>query len=185
MSLTTKRLARHRLRFDAGDPQGTSTPSKARAVQAMLHEGYNLDGAAPGAGLEQAARHRPREDPHLPDAGQQLVGSGAMPASAIDNVLAILTGSPTLADAAIANGTIEGPNLARDPAWAINRAVSAAPKAKWRAAPPDDLRRAPHQGPADHQQERPRAAHRGPTSCTARSSSTPPDRRVHWLDGPV
>jgi ParB/RepB/Spo0J family partition protein len=110
---------------------------EARAVQAMLDEGYTNDGAAQALGWTKQRVSARAKILTLPDTAQQLVASGAIAVSAIDNLLAILTVSPPLADAviaAISTDVIDGANLVRDPAWAINRAISTAPQGKWLAA---------------------------------------------------
>jgi ParB/RepB/Spo0J family partition protein len=110
---------------------------EARAVQAMLDEGYTNDGAAQALGWTKQRVSARAKILTLPEAGQQLVGSGAIPVSAIDNLLAILAVSPPLADAviaAISTDAIDGAGLVRDPAWTIQRAVDVAPKGKWLAA---------------------------------------------------
>jgi ParB/RepB/Spo0J family partition protein len=111
---------------------------EARAVQAMLDEGYTNDGAAQALGWTKQRVSARAKILTLPDAAQQLVGSGAIAVSAIDNLLAILTVSHDLADtviAAISTDAIDGTSLVRDPAWTINRALGAASKGKWLAAP--------------------------------------------------
>lgn len=62
---------------------------EARAVQAMLDEGYTLDGAAQALGSSRQLVTARVKILKLPAVGQQLVGSGEIPVSAIDNLLAI------------------------------------------------------------------------------------------------
>lgn len=59
----------------------------------MLDEGYTIDGAAQALGWAKQRVTVRAKILTLPDAAQQLVGSGAIPVSAIDNLLAILAGT--------------------------------------------------------------------------------------------
>ena len=64
-SATTRASARTARRRTS--TASSSTPlEEARAVQAMLDDGYTLDGAAQALGWSTPARRRPREDPQAP-----------------------------------------------------------------------------------------------------------------------
>jgi len=109
---------------------------EAKAVQAMLDEGYTLDGAAQALGWTRQLVTARAKILKLPLAGQQLVGSGEIPVSAIDNLLAITAVSPAIADAVvltIATGEVAGSQLVRDPSWTIGRALHNAPKGTFGA----------------------------------------------------
>jgi ParB/RepB/Spo0J family partition protein len=62
---------------------------EAKAVQAMLDEGYTADGAAQALGWSRQLVTARAKILKLPAVGQQLVGMGEIPVSAIDNLLAI------------------------------------------------------------------------------------------------
>ena len=109
---------------------------EARAVQAMLDEGYTHDGAAQALGWSRQLVNARAKILRLPAAGQQLVGTSEIPVSAIDNLLAIVAVSPPLADAvvaAIASGDIDGSQLVNNAGWAIGRALHDAPKGTFGA----------------------------------------------------
>jgi hypothetical protein len=62
----------------------------------------------------------------LPDIGQQLVGTGAISLSALDNLLAIGDVSPTITQAlvdAVAADKFAGAQIAGNPGWAIGQAL--------------------------------------------------------------
>lgn len=104
---------------------------EARAVKAMLDDGFTLAGAAQALGWSAqlvSARARLLE---LPEAGQQLVGAGEIPVGAVENLLELAAISQPLADAAIdsvTKGVYDGALLARDPAWAVGETIRRAPK---------------------------------------------------------
>ena len=75
---------------------------EAKAVQAMLDEGYTLDGAAQALGWSRQLATARAKILKLPEVGQQLVGSGEIPVSAIDALLAIADVSPQLGEALVA-----------------------------------------------------------------------------------
>ncbi|MEJ7784820.1 MAG: ParB/RepB/Spo0J family partition protein, partial [Solirubrobacteraceae bacterium] len=109
---------------------------EARAVQAMLDEGYTLDGAAQALGWSRQLVTARAKILKLPETGQQLVGSGEIPVRAIDNLLAIGDVSPQLAEAVvatIADGRVAGTQLVGNPAWAVGQALRAAPKGTFGA----------------------------------------------------
>ena len=76
---------------------------EAKAVQAMLDEGYTLDGAAQALGWSRQLVTARSKILTLPEVGQALVGSGEIPVSAIDTLLAIADVSPQLAEALVAS----------------------------------------------------------------------------------
>ena len=99
---------------------------EARAVQAMLEEGYTLDGAATALGWSRslvAARAKILE---LPEAAQQLIGSGQLPLSATALVAKIAAVSAELCEATlalIASGQASGEQLLSSPGWVIGHAL--------------------------------------------------------------
>jgi hypothetical protein len=99
---------------------------EARAVQAMLDEGYTPEGAAQALGWSAQRVAARTKILKLSDAGQQLVGSGALPLGAIDNVLAVGDVSAPVMEAivaAIGSQVIDGAQIAANPAWAIRQAL--------------------------------------------------------------
>ena len=91
---------------------------EAKAVQAMLDEGYTLDGAAQALGWSRQLTTARAKILKLPEAGQQLVGTGEIPVSAIDTLLAITDVSPKIAEAlaaSIAAGTSPGRSSSTTP----------------------------------------------------------------------
>ncbi|MEA2350425.1 MAG: ParB family transcriptional regulator, chromosome partitioning protein, partial [Thermoleophilaceae bacterium] len=97
---------------------------EARAVQAMLDEGYTLDGAAQALGWTRQLAGARAKILKLPALAQQLVGSGQIPVSAVENLLTVNVVSPPLAQgvaAAVAAGDVHGGELASSPGWAIGR----------------------------------------------------------------
>jgi ParB/RepB/Spo0J family partition protein len=100
---------------------------EARAVQAMLDEGYTPDGVAQALGWSRQLVTARAKILRLPAIGQQLVGSGEIPVSAIDTVLAIGAVSPAIAGAlceAIATQQIAGSQLVGAPGWAMARSCA-------------------------------------------------------------
>ena len=98
---------------------------EARAVQAMLDEGYTLDGAAQALGCSRQLVTARAKILKLPELGQQLVGAGTIAVSAIDVLLAIGDVSPQMADAVvewIAAGN-SGSQLANNAGWVIGQAL--------------------------------------------------------------
>jgi ParB/RepB/Spo0J family partition protein len=109
---------------------------EARAVQAMLDEGYTLDGAAQALGWSRQLVTARAKILKLPAVGQQLVGAGEIPVSAIDNLLAIGGVSPPLVQAVvdtIAAGKVSGSQLVGNPAWAVGQALRDGPKGTFGA----------------------------------------------------
>ena len=99
---------------------------EARAVQAMLDEGYTLDGAAQALGWSAQRVAARAKILKLSDAGQQLVGTGALALGAIDNLLSVGDVSAPVMEAivtAIGREVIGGGDFARNPAWAIQRSL--------------------------------------------------------------
>jgi ParB/RepB/Spo0J family partition protein len=104
---------------------------EARAVQAMLDDGYTLDGAASVLGWSRALVAARAKILDLPEHAQQLVGSGHIPVSVVDSVLAINTVSPELTGAlaaAIVEGDVRGSDLRGNLGWVLGRAMGHAPK---------------------------------------------------------
>ena len=99
---------------------------EAKAVQAMLDEGYTLDGAAQALGWTRQLTTARAKILKLPEVGQQLVGTGEIPVSAIDTLLAITDVSPQIAEAlaaSIAAGTVAGSQLVHNAGWAVGQAL--------------------------------------------------------------
>ena len=104
---------------------------EARAVQAMLDEGYTLDGAAQALGWTRQLAGARAKILKLPPVAQELVGSGEIPVSAVENLLTVATVSAPLAQAvaeAIAAGDLRGSELATNPGWAVGRSAVYLPK---------------------------------------------------------
>jgi hypothetical protein len=102
---------------------------EARAVQAMLDEGYTPDGAAQALGWSRQLVTARAKILKLPAVGQQLVGMGEIPVSAIDNLLAIGEVSEPIVQAvveAIATQQIGGSQLLNNAGWAIGQALRGA-----------------------------------------------------------
>ena len=113
---------------------------EARAVAAMLEQGYTPDGAATILGWAKQRVTARAKILELPEAAQELVGSGAIPVGGVDALLTIAAVSPKLcallADViaqADADGHAIGAELARDPSWLLNRALSEHPDQVWAA----------------------------------------------------
>ena len=99
---------------------------EARAVQAMLDEGYTADGAAQALGWSAQRVAARAKILKLSDAGQQLVGTGALALGAIDNLLSVGDVSVPVMEVivtAIGRQVIGGGDFARNPAWAIQRSL--------------------------------------------------------------
>ena len=99
---------------------------EAKAVQAMLDEGYTLDGAAQALGWTRQLTTARAKILKLPEAGQQLVGAGEIPVSSIDTLLAITDVSPQIAEAlaaSIAAGTVARSQLVHNAGWAVGQAL--------------------------------------------------------------
>ena len=102
---------------------------EARAVQAMFDEGYTADGAAQALGWSRQLVTARAKILKLPTVGQQLVGMGEIPVSAIDNLLAIGEVSEPIVQAvvdAIATQQIAGSQLLSNAGWAIGEAMRGA-----------------------------------------------------------
>lgn len=109
---------------------------EARAVQAMLDEGYTADGAAQALGWSRQRVTARAKILGLPADGQRMVGTGEIPVSAIDNLLAIVAVSPPLAEAVvdvIAARDVDGSQLVGNAGWAVGRALDRAPKGTFGA----------------------------------------------------
>ncbi|MCA1677928.1 MAG: hypothetical protein LC777_02740 [Actinobacteria bacterium] len=102
---------------------------EAKAVQAMFDEGYSADGAAQALGWSRQLVTARAKILKLPAVGQQLVGMGEIPVSAIDNLLAIGEVSEPIVQAvveAIATQQIKGSQLLSNPGWAVGQALRGA-----------------------------------------------------------
>jgi hypothetical protein len=99
---------------------------EARAVKHMLDEGYTLDGAASVLGWSGKLVSARAKILELPEAAQQLLGSGELPVSAVPILTKIAEVSTDLCEATlapIAAGEISGEQFASNPAWAIGHAL--------------------------------------------------------------
>ena len=99
---------------------------EAKAVQAMLDEGYTLDGTAQALGWSRQLVTARAKILKLSKAGQQLVGAGEIPVSAIDVLLTIADVSPQIAHAICASvgaGAVAGSQLVNNAGWAISQAL--------------------------------------------------------------
>ena len=99
---------------------------EAKAVQAMLDEGYTLDGAAQALGWSRQLAAARAKILKLPEVGQQLVGTGEIPVSAIDTLLAVADVSPQIAHAictSVGAGAVAGSQLVNNAGWAIGQAL--------------------------------------------------------------
>jgi ParB/RepB/Spo0J family partition protein len=104
---------------------------EAKAVQAMLDEGYTLDGAAQALGWSRQLASARAKILKLTEVGQALVGTGEIPVSAIDMLLVIADVSPQIADAictSIGAGAVAGSQLVNNAGWAIGQALRDAGK---------------------------------------------------------
>jgi ParB/RepB/Spo0J family partition protein len=102
---------------------------EARALQAMLDEGYTPDGAAQALGWSAQRVAARTKILKLSDAGQRLVGTGALPLTAIDNLLRVGDVSQPVMEAivtAITRNVIDGGQFLNNPAWVIQRALNMA-----------------------------------------------------------
>jgi len=100
---------------------------EARAVQAMLDEGYTPDGVAQALGWSRQLVTARAKILRLPAVGQQLVGTGEIPVSAIDTLLLIGAVSQPIAEGlceAIAAHDVAGSQLVSSPGWAIGRVLT-------------------------------------------------------------
>jgi ParB/RepB/Spo0J family partition protein len=99
---------------------------EARAVAHMLDEGYTLDGAASVLGWSSKLVSTRAKILDLPQLAQQLLGSGALPVSAVGTLTKIAEVSPELCDAVlapVAEQQISGVQFANDPARTIGYAL--------------------------------------------------------------
>ncbi len=99
---------------------------EARAVAHMLKEGYTLDGAASVLGWSSKLVGARAKILELPEAAQQLIGSGELPVGAVATLTKIAEVSPALCDAAvapIAAAEISGEQFTSNPGWVIGNAL--------------------------------------------------------------
>jgi hypothetical protein len=111
---------------------------EARAVQAMLEQGYTTDGAATVPGWARQRVSARAKILELPSAAQTLVGSGEIPLSAVETLLAIAGVSPPLVELvteviaeAAERGDALGAQLVRQPGWVIRQALQHRPGRVW------------------------------------------------------
>jgi ParB/RepB/Spo0J family partition protein len=150
---------------------------EAKAVQAMLDEGYTLDGTAQALGWSRQLVTARAKILKIPQAGQALVGTGEIPVSAIDTLLVISDVSPGLADAVVATidaGAVAGSQLVNNAGWAIGQALRTTGNDTFAA----------YLNTVDHRDlrgcgwaRRPTRSSPRPRSCISGSSSTPTGRR--------
>lgn len=124
----------------AGDQGAENTLRKnltpleeARAARKILDEGYSPDGAATVLGWSKRRVTSRLRILELPEPTQQLIGTGALPVSALDALLTIAAVSVPAVEcltAVIAGDESAGvgEGFARDPGWMLARALQYAPK---------------------------------------------------------
>jgi ParB/RepB/Spo0J family partition protein len=103
---------------------------EARAVAAMLEDGYTQDGAAQALGWSKARVTARVKLLQLPEAAQRMIGDGRIALAGIDHLLAVGRVSPPLLDAVVAFMAQDGSERAssrvvREPAWVIGQALHA------------------------------------------------------------
>jgi ParB/RepB/Spo0J family partition protein len=99
---------------------------EAHAVARMLADGFTPAGAATALGWSAQRVSARAKILKLPTAAHPLIDSGALPLRGVDVLLAIYETAPNLAVAviaAIADQTIDGDDLARNPSWVLGRAA--------------------------------------------------------------
>jgi ParB/RepB/Spo0J family partition protein len=100
---------------------------EARAVKAMLDRGLTEDGAAQALGWARARVTARVKVLELPERAQQLVGTGLIPLSAVDQLRAIGAVAPGLLDAVVAfiddGNEWAAERLAREPGWVLDSAI--------------------------------------------------------------
>lgn len=111
---------------------------EARAVAAMLEQGYTLDGVATVLGWARQRVSARAKILELADSAQQLIGSGDIPVTGVEQLLAIAAVSPPLCELvvavigeAVAEGNDLGVAFARDPGWVIGQALRDQPGDVW------------------------------------------------------
>jgi ParB/RepB/Spo0J family partition protein len=97
---------------------------EARAVQAMLADGLSEDGAAQALGWPKARVTARVKLLELPERAQELVGSGVIALSAVDQLRAIGKVSPPLLEALLDflcdGNEWAAERLAREPGWVLD-----------------------------------------------------------------
>lgn len=99
---------------------------EARAVQQMLDEHYTLDGAASVLGWSRALVTARAKILELPEPAQQVIGSGLLPVSMVDVLLAIAAVSKEVCELtanALLDGVLDADSFTRRPYWAITDAA--------------------------------------------------------------
>lgn len=99
---------------------------EARAVRAMLDEGYTLDGSASVLGWTRQLVGQRVKILELPEQAQELIGSREIPVSAVDSLLQINAVAPALVDAlasAVRDEVVAGGQLQGNLGWALGQAM--------------------------------------------------------------
>jgi ParB/RepB/Spo0J family partition protein len=109
--------------------KGLTPLEEARAVQAMIEEGFTPDGTAEALGWSKAKVTARARILTLPETAQQLLGDGRLPVSTVSVLTAIAEVSIGLCEAIvdlIATGGVQGGQLASNPGWVVGQAVRSA-----------------------------------------------------------
>lgn len=99
---------------------------KARAVGAMLAEGFTLDGAAEALGWTRKLTKSYAEVLEMPAAAQALVGTGQLPMAVPPTINDLSRRGRALCDdvvTAIAAGDLSANDIVRNPSWALHSIV--------------------------------------------------------------
>jgi ParB/RepB/Spo0J family partition protein len=105
--------------------KGLSPLEEARAVKRMFDEGFSADGTAATLGWSRRRVTERAKILTLPQAAQELLGSGAIPVGTVDTLVKIQEVSPELCAAVvapIAEGAIQGSLLVGNLGWVIGYA---------------------------------------------------------------
>ncbi|UUY05132.1 ParB/RepB/Spo0J family partition protein [Svornostia abyssi] len=101
---------------------------EAKAVSAMLARGFSEEGTAQALGWPKARITARVKILELPERAQQMIGDGAIPLSAVDQLRSIGSVAPDLLDVLVTY--LDGENawaaerLAREPGWVLDAAMS-------------------------------------------------------------
>jgi ParB/RepB/Spo0J family partition protein len=99
---------------------------EARAVNAMLDEGYTHDGAAQALGWSRQLVTQRAKILELPERAQEMIGARSIALSAVEQLRAIGNVSPPLLDAMIAfldANEWAAERLTREPGWVLDSAL--------------------------------------------------------------
>lgn len=99
---------------------------EARAVQAMLDEGYTLDGSASVLGWSRQLVGQRVKILELPELAQKLIGSREIPVGAVDSLLRINAVALALVEAvatAVRDEIVPGSQLQGNLGWALGQAM--------------------------------------------------------------